>query len=146
MPGCGNGVLSSGGADDVLSKEEWGGGTGRGLSLRSMKAGPNSISATAPIGLGPGSAAAGLETWYHLARFTTATTGALVNGVEVGVQLTNKSISISPQPLRIGRGPLPRIVDSTARLMKWRYFDMALTAADLQAVIDLGRAGKGLAK
>ena len=24
-------VLSSGGADDVLSKEEWGGGTGRGF-------------------------------------------------------------------------------------------------------------------
>ena len=113
-----------------------------------MKAGPNSTSATVPIGFGPRlPQSPGLDTWYHLAAvYDGWNLVLLVNGVEVGVQPTNKPISISPQPLRIGRGPFAQDRRFDGTIDEVAVFDMALTAADLQAVIDLGHSGKGLAK
>ncbi|MCI0359592.1 MAG: hypothetical protein L0211_14040, partial [Planctomycetaceae bacterium] len=133
-------VVQPGGIDDLVSKEEWGGGTGRGFSVRFYQGrpdvnfgnGPDWLSTTAPQALEQG-------TWVHVAGvYDGQKLVLLINGTEVAAAPTNKTISTSPQPLRIGRGPFAQdrrfhgIIDEVA------IFDMALTAADLQAIIDLG--------
>jgi len=134
--------------DDVVSKEEWGGGTGRGYSLRLDEGRP-----TVNFGNGPdwlwvhAPQSPVLDTWFHLAAiFDGQNLVLLVNGVEVGVQPTTKTISVSPQPLRIGRGPFDQNRRFHGLIDELAVFDMALTAADLQAIIDIGRAGKSLAE
>jgi hypothetical protein len=136
------------GIDDLLSKEEWGGGTGSGYSLRinerranlDFGSGPDWLQIVAPQQLDQ-------DVWVHLAGiYDGQYETLLINGEEVASQATTKSISKSPQPLRIGRGPFAQdrrfhgVIDEVA------VFDMALTAADVQAIIDLGRAGKSLAE
>jgi hypothetical protein len=134
--------------DDVLSKEEWGSGTGRGYSLRFDEGKP-----AINVGNGPdwlwvhAPAAAGLGAWFHLAAiYDGQNLALLVNGSEVGVQPTMKSVSVSGQPLRIGRGPFDENRRFDGLIDEVAVFDMALTAADLQLIIDLGRAGKCLAE
>ncbi len=134
--------------DDVLSKEEWGGGTGRGYSLRLEEGRP-----AVNFGNGPdwlwihAPQSAGLQVWFHLAAvYDGENLVLLVNGAETGVNPTSKTISVSPQPLRIGRGPFDEARRFHGLIDEVAVFDMALTAADLQAIIDLGRAGKSLAE
>ena len=136
------------GADDIVSKEEWGGGSGRGFCLRlhdrranfNFGSGPDWLQVQAPQPLPQGE-------WQHLAGIYDGQNEVLlVNGVEVGSQSTTKAISASPRPLRIGRGPFADdrrfhgLVDEVA------IFDMALTAADIQAIVNLGREGRSLSE
>jgi hypothetical protein len=141
-------VINRGGADDIVSKEEWGGGTGRGYSLRLYEVRPNFNFGNGPDWLwvqAPQSVE--LDMWYHLAAIYDGQNQVLlVNGTEAHVQPTNKTISVSPQPLRIGRGSFAQDRRFHGLIDEVAVFDMALTAADLQAIIDLGRAGKSLAE
>lgn len=141
-------VISPGGADDIISKEEWGSGSGRGYALRIHLGLPNFNFGNGPDWLqAQSSQAIDLATWVHLAAIYDGQNEVLlVNGIEVGVQPTTKSIAVSPTRLRIGRGPFAQERRFHGLIDEVAIFDMALTPADLQAIIDLGRAGKSLAE
>jgi hypothetical protein len=142
------GAVHPKGADDIISKEEWGGGTGRGYCLRlhdrranfNFGNGPDwlQVQASQPLAQGQ---------WLHIAGvYNGQNQMLLVNGTEVGVQPTSKAISPSPRPLRIGRGPFDEDRRFRGLIDEVAVFDMALTAADVQAIINLGREGRNLAE
>jgi hypothetical protein len=85
--------------------------------------------------------------WQHLAGiYDSQNEVLLVNGVEVGAQSTTKAISASPRPLRIGRGPFADDRRFHGLIDEVAIFDMALTAADIQAIVNLGREGRSLSE
>jgi hypothetical protein len=91
--------------------------------------------------------AAELSTWMHLAAVYDGQNEVLsVNGAEVVTLPASDAIAVSPKPLRLGRGPFDQKRRFHGLIDEVAIFDMALTAADLQAIIDLGRAGKPLAE
>ncbi len=136
-------VVNPVGADDIVSKQEH-----RGYVLCLNHELPTFSFGTSPEWLRVmGPQKLGHDTWIHLAAVYDGTSDVLlVNGIEVGALATTKSIPVSPTPLRVGRGPFDQsrrfhgVIDEVA------IFDMALTATDLQAIIDLGRGGKPLAE
>ncbi|HEX5106721.1 MAG TPA: LamG domain-containing protein, partial [Pirellulaceae bacterium] len=136
------------GVDDILSKEEWGGGTGRGISLRledrrpevNFGSGPEWLTLRAPQPAETGK-------WMHLVGVYDGEHQALfIDGVEVSSMACSKAISVSPQPIRIGRGPFAQerrfkgIIDEVA------LFDLALTAEEIRLTHQLGSGGKPLSK
>jgi hypothetical protein len=138
----------TGSADDIISKEEWGGGGGRGYVLRIYDGRPNFSFGSGPdwLWVHPPQPME-KDAWVHLAAIYDGQNEVLlVNGIEVGVQLTTKPISVSPTPVRIGRGPFAQERRFHGLIDEVAIFDMALTAVDLQVIIDLGRAGKSLAE
>jgi hypothetical protein len=70
----------------------------------------------------------------------------LVDGAEAVVLPASDEVAASSKPLRIGRGVFAQERRFQGLIDEVAVFDMALTAADLQAIIDLGRAGKPLAE
>jgi hypothetical protein len=137
-----------GGADDIVSKEEFGGGTGSGFSLRLHDRKPD-------INFGSGSewmtvrAPQTAETgkWLHLAGVYNGEHEALfVDGVEVAANPCTKLMSVSPRSVRVGRGPFAQdrrfhgVIDEVA------MFDIGLTADDVRLVYELGKAGTPLSK
>jgi hypothetical protein len=139
---------ATGAVDDIVSKEDWGGGSELGYVLKFHEGRPscnfgngrNWLWILAPK-------AAELSTWMHLAAVYDGQNEVLsVNGAEVVTLPASDAIAVSPKPLRLGRGPFDQKRRFHGLIDEVAIFDMALTAADLQAIIDLGRAGKPLAE
>jgi hypothetical protein len=137
-----------GGADDIVSKEEFGGGTGSGFSLRlhdrkpdiNFGSGPQWLTVRAPQIAETGK-------WLHLAGVYNGEHEALfVDGVEVASAPCAQLMSASPRPIRVGRGPFAQdrrfhgVIDEVA------MFDIGLTADDVRLLYDLGKAGTPLSK
>jgi len=141
-------AVHPGGADDIVSKEEFGGGTGRGFSLRlhdrcpdiNFGSGPEWLTVRAPQTAETGR-------WMHLVGVYDGQHEVLViDGAEVASMPCTKPMSVSPRPLRVGRGPFAQdrrfhgIIDEVA------FFDTALTAEEIRLIHSLGNEGKTLAR
>jgi hypothetical protein len=137
-----------GGADDIVSKEEFGGGTGSGFSLRlhdrrpdiNFGSGPEWLTVRAPDVAETGK-------WLHVAGVYDGRHEALfVDGVEVSSAPCTKLMSVSPRPVRVGRGPFAQdrrfhgVIDEVA------MFDIGLTADDVRLLYELGKTGTPLSR
>ena len=136
------------GVHDIVSKEDWTTGSQLGYVLKTEqgRAGCNFGNGREWFWvLSPN--AVEIDAWLHLAVIYDARHELLlVNGQEVASMTTTEHVATSPKPLNIGRGPFDKSRRFEGVIDEVAVFDMALTAADVQAVIDLGRAGKSLAE
>jgi hypothetical protein len=137
-----------GGVDDIVSKDEWGGGTGRGFALRlhdrkpdiNFGSGPEWLTVRAPQD-------AETKKWLHLAGVYDGQHEALfIDGVEVASIPCTKPMSVSSRPIRIGRGPFAQDRRFHGLIDEVAMFDIGLTAEDVRLLYDLGKSGTPLAK
>ena len=136
------------GVHDIVSKEDWEGGRKLGYVLKKEQG-------RTGCNFGNGHEwfwiisppAIERNAWMHLAVIYDGANELLfVNGQEVAAIATNSAVAASAKPLNVGRGPFDRNRRFEGVIDEIATFNLALTAADLQAIIELGRGGKPLAE
>ncbi|HZN33416.1 MAG TPA: LamG-like jellyroll fold domain-containing protein, partial [Pirellulaceae bacterium] len=139
--------VSQGTVDYIISKDDWKVGTPRGFVLRlSYRGRPN-------MTLGSGGwwgptvrEAIKLNEWTHLAGvYDGRQIVVLVNGEEVGQGACAGQPTPSPFDLRIGKGTYDKNRRFQGEIDEVAIFDMALTAADIKTIYELGTKGQSLA-
>jgi hypothetical protein len=134
--------------DYLLSKDDWSRGS-HGFVLRFAFGGQLDLT----LGHAEGWAGVKTETrvpldqWVHVAAiYDGRHEVVLLNGIEQGSRTFDQQITASRFLLRIGRGAYAEQRRFHGLIDEVAMFDIALTAADIQAIYELGVSGEQLAQ